>query len=135
MERKMVEGTLTEDQIQVSNELKAMFPEYVNSLGLSDTDGTSLTIDEDGNGSFKDYIKSFVIASAQKALEAGTDLSDKTWITIESGTVTDINYDQYLGMCPIAKIDLRCIRIIENAKQKGNLGERETEHERIGSVY
>ncbi|WP_340012670.1 subtype B tannase [Paenibacillus sp. FSL H7-0690] len=97
MERKLVEGTLTEDQIQVSNELEAMFPEYVNSLGLTNTDGTALKMDADGNGTFKDYIKAFVIASAQKALKSGTDLSDKTWITIENGTVTDIDYDQYLA--------------------------------------
>lgn len=97
LERNLVEGTLTEDQIQASNELKAMFPEYINSLALTSTDGTALTMDADGNGTFKDYVKSFVIASAQEALEAGTDLSDKTWITIENGTVTDIDYDQYLA--------------------------------------
>lgn len=97
MERKMVEGTLTENQIKISDELKAMFPTYVNSLELTKADGSALTMNADGNGPFKDYIKSLIIASAQKALRAGTNLSDKTWITIENGTVTDIDYDQYLA--------------------------------------
>ncbi|WP_138495028.1 subtype B tannase [Paenibacillus pinistramenti] len=87
---------LTDDQIKVSNDLSAMFPSYLNGLGLTAPDGTALTLNADGSGTFKDYIKSFVVASAQKALDSGTDLSDKTWITIKDGKVTDIDYDQYI---------------------------------------
>ncbi|MCR4429646.1 MAG: hypothetical protein NUV45_01350 [Tepidanaerobacteraceae bacterium] len=88
-------GTLTEDQIKVSNQLKAMFPAYLNSLGLKKADGTALTLDLNGDGTFKDYVKSFVIASAQKALDNGTDLSGLDWITINNGTVTDIDFEKY----------------------------------------
>lgn len=97
IQRNMVEGTLTEDQIQISNELEAMFPEYVNSLGLTSADGTALTLDTNGNGTFKNYIKSFVITSAQKALDSGTDLSSLKWITIKDKKVTDIDFDKYIA--------------------------------------
>ncbi|ANF97085.1 subtype B tannase [Paenibacillus bovis] len=96
IQRKTVKGTLTADQIQVSNELSAMFPAYVNSLNLKNANGNALTLDENGEGTFRDYLKSLVISSAQKALDSGTDLSDKSWITISNGKVTDINYDQYV---------------------------------------
>lgn len=95
IERKKVPGTMTADQIKLSNDLKNMFTTYLNSLGLKNTDGTTLTLDENGNGTFKDYVKSYVIASAQKALDSGTDLSGLSWITIKGKTVTDINFDQY----------------------------------------
>ncbi|WP_426452583.1 subtype B tannase [Paenibacillus sp. S-38] len=97
IKRTMVEGTLTEDQIAISDELSAMFPEYVNSLGITAADGTLLTLDAEGNGSFKKYLTSYVIASAQKALDSGTDLSPLTWITLKDGTVTDLDFDQYLA--------------------------------------
>lgn len=90
------EGDLTEDQIKVSNELKAMFPAYLNSLGLKKTNGTPLTLDEYGNGVFRDYVKSFVIASAQKALNKGEDLSQLDYITIIGETVIDIDLDTFL---------------------------------------
>jgi hypothetical protein len=96
VQRTEVAGTLTPEQIEVSNELAPLFPAYVNSLGLKKTDGTALTLNADGNGSFKDYVRSLVIASAQKALDAGTDLSAKTWMTIQDGKVVDIDFDQYV---------------------------------------
>lgn len=95
IKRSEATGTMTENQIKLSNELKAMFPSYVNGLGLKQTDGTALTLDANGDGTFKNYVKSFVIASAQKALSGGTDLSKLTWITIKDGTVTDIDLDKY----------------------------------------
>ncbi|MBP2656111.1 MAG: alpha/beta hydrolase [Firmicutes bacterium] len=88
-----VNGTMTDDQITISDQLKSLFPAYVNSLGLNK--GTELALDADGNGPFKNYVKSFLIASAQKALDDGTDLSDLTWITITDGTVTDIDFNEY----------------------------------------
>ncbi|MBP2651900.1 MAG: alpha/beta hydrolase [Firmicutes bacterium] len=91
-----VKTTMTKDQIKVSNELKTRFPAYLNSLGLKMNDGTPLTLDTNGNGTFKDYVKYYVIASAQKALDSGIDLSNLTWITIQGGTVTDIDFDKYV---------------------------------------
>lgn len=96
MVRTFVEGQMTEDEIKLSNELKAAFPEYVNSLDIKNAEGTKLALDENGNGSFKTYVKSLIIESAQKALNSGTDLSEFNWITIKDKTVTDINFDEYI---------------------------------------
>ncbi len=90
-------GDLTADEIRISGELKALFPAYLNGLGLKMADGKALTLDANGDGTFKDYVKSFVIASAQKALKGGTDLSGLTWITIKDGTVTDIDFDKFIA--------------------------------------
>lgn len=95
IERKNVPGTMTEDQIKLSDELKKAFPTYLNSLALKKPDGTELTLDSNGNGTFKDYMKSYIIASAQKALDSGTDLSGLSWLTIQGKTVTDVDYEKY----------------------------------------
>lgn len=89
-------GTMTTDQIKLSGKLKSMFPAYLNRLGLKDSHGAALTMDADGNGTFKNYVKSYVVASAQKALNNGTDLSGLTWITIRNGEVADIDFDKYV---------------------------------------
>lgn len=73
---------MTDEQIRVSAEEKALFPAYVNSLGLKDENGTLLTLDADGNGSLKEYVKRVVMESAQRALDGDADLSDKTWLNI-----------------------------------------------------
>ncbi|MCM3411861.1 subtype B tannase [Metabacillus litoralis] len=107
-------GTLTDEQIQISNELKMLFPEYVNSLELVNYEsrntngkglkkapgqfkkGTVLTLDANGEGTFKELVKFYVIESAQSALDAGTDLSDFDWLTIKDENVTDIDLEQFV---------------------------------------
>lgn len=96
VERTEVSGTLSADEIAVSADLAALFPAYLNGLGLRGPDGAALTLDADGDGSFKDYVKSFVVASAQKALDSGADLSAHDWITVSGGAVVDLDYDAYL---------------------------------------
>lgn len=59
------------DVLAVSNELKAQFPAYLESLHLETSDGTFLTIDN-----YLDYIKSEIIRSAQIAKNAGADIPD-----------------------------------------------------------
>lgn len=95
VERKKVPGTMTAEQIKISNDLKNLFPAYINNLALKNSDGTTLTLDSNGNGSFKEYVKSFVIASAQKALNSGTDLSGIDWLTIKDKTVTGLDFEKY----------------------------------------
>lgn len=82
-------------QIAASAQLKALFPAYVNSLGLKDEQGRLLTLDDQGNGTFKDYIESLYMASAQKALDEGQDLSKIDWLTIEKGKVTAMDLGKY----------------------------------------
>lgn len=86
---------MTQEESVASDRLKALFPDYVNSLGLKDRQGRALTLDEDGTGSFADYIKSVYAASAQSALDAGEDLSSLDWLTIEDGMVKDVDLAKY----------------------------------------
>ena len=88
--------TQTEDQMKYSDLLKAAFPAYVNSLNLKDKDGNELVLDDEGNGTFKEYVKSYVIESVQSAIDSGKDVSDITWATIENGKVTDIDFNGYV---------------------------------------
>ena len=88
-------SALSEEQAAASAELKAMFPAYVNSLGLKDKDGKTLTLDAAGNGSFRDYVASFYIASAQGALDSGLDLTALDWLTIEDSRVTGMDFAKY----------------------------------------
>lgn len=96
MERKTVEGTMTSEQVALSARLKALFPPYVNNLKLKAPDGTPLTLNADGSGNFRDYVASFVLASAQKALDGGADLGIFDWLTIKNGKATAMNFKKYV---------------------------------------
>ncbi len=89
-------GKLSEDQVNISDALKRQFPAYLDSLALKTDEGAPLSLDENGEGSFKDYVKSFAIASAQKALDDGKDLSSYPWLTIEEKTVKDLDFGQFI---------------------------------------
>ena len=95
VERKLVNGTLTNEQIQISGSLKAQFPAYVNSLRLRDPQGRALRLDAQGNGSFKNYVASFLRRSAQSQLDAGKDLSSRNWLTIRNGKVSAVDFAAY----------------------------------------
>ena len=97
MQRTMENGTMTASQIECSNELKKLFPKYLNSLELKSIDGASLLLANNGTGSFTDYIKSFVLASAQQALDRGADLSGLSWLTIQGGVAKNIDFDKYVS--------------------------------------
>lgn len=86
---------MTAAQQQVSKDLKRAYPAYINGLHLVDKDGKKLTLDENGHGTFEDYIKSIYMASAQKALDSGIDLSSKSWLTIRAGKVVDMDLAGY----------------------------------------
>jgi hypothetical protein len=86
---------MSDQQKAVSAVLRKAFPAYVNSLHLTAPDGTALTLDKNGEGTFKDYIKKLYMKSAQTALDSGTDLSGMDWLTIQSGTVTGMDLGKY----------------------------------------
>lgn len=58
-------------QIAVSDELSALCPAYINSLELKDSEGNAITADN-----YKEYLKTFLIASAHRALEEGCEIPD-----------------------------------------------------------
>lgn len=88
-------GDLDSDEQAVSDDLAAQFPPYINGLGLKDDNGNALTLDKDGNGSFKQYILNKIKSSAQLALNEGEDLSRYEWLTIDGNTVTAVDWDAY----------------------------------------
>ena len=91
-----VQGNLTEDEIKISNRLKALFPIYLNSLKLTDDRGNLLTLDKNGNGSFKYYLATIIKISANNALKDGKDISQfKKAFTIENDKVVAVNLDIY----------------------------------------
>ena len=89
------EVQMTKEEIAVSKVLKDAFPAYVNSLQLKDEQGKLLTLDKDGHGSFRDYIKGKYMQSAQDALSRGLDVSSATWVKVKNGKVVDVDLDAY----------------------------------------
>ena len=73
---QMIAGELNATQKEFSRELKSKFPAYLNSLNLKDAKGHALSLDENGEGSFKEYINSLL----QRAFTA-TKSSDKSTLT------------------------------------------------------
>lgn len=90
-----VDGDMTPEQVQTSKDEAALFPEYVNSLGLKDEQGRALTLAADGTGTFLEYVKAIVLESAQKALDRKTDLSGETWLTVEDGRAVGMDFPAY----------------------------------------
>jgi len=89
-------GELTELEPKVVDELRAAFPEYVNSLELKDDNGVKLTLNEAGEGTFKEYMEKVVLASAQRVIDKGVDISDKEWLTIEDGKAVAMSWSGYV---------------------------------------
>ena len=88
---------LNADDLAYSNLLKERFPDYVNNLQLHDSMGRILKLDKNGNGTFKSYVKTFIIDAANKAQALGTDLSRHTYLVRDNktGAIKDINWDVY----------------------------------------
>lgn len=86
---------MTKEEIAVSKVLKDAFPAYVNSLNLKDEEGRPLTLNHDGTGSFRDYIKGKYMQSAQDALSRGLDVSSAKWVKVKNGKVVDVDLDAY----------------------------------------
>ncbi len=76
----------------------------MTGLRLKKADGTMLTLDAAGDGPFKDLVKSYLIASAQRALDAGTDLSAAAWLTIVGGKVTAADFAAYAKFATRMKV-------------------------------
>ena len=96
-QRTMQRVSLNADDVAYSNLLSEHFPEYVNNLQLHDSMGRVLKLDKNGNGTFKNYVKAFIIDAANKAQAKGTDLSKHTYLVRDgkTGAIKDINWEAY----------------------------------------
>lgn len=112
-----IDGILTEKQIKVSEELKQLFPSYINSLNLKDSMNRELFLETSGEGSFKEYIKKLVIDSAQKELDsynsqgiyndnaiAESKINEQDYLIIKDGKVVDIEWNGFIGKITRMKV-------------------------------
>ena len=97
IQRTIQRVNLTNDDIAYSDLLKSHFPDYINNLQLHDRTGVILKLDKKGNGTFKQYVKSFIIDAANKAKANGTDLSRYSFLVFDknTGMVKDIDWNAY----------------------------------------
>lgn len=94
-------GVMNADEALLSDAMSAMYPAYLNSLGLVDPEtGTALTLNEDGTGSYLQYIERQLASAAAKGLASGYDGTDQitaeNGFTIVNGTVTGANLRSYV---------------------------------------
>ena len=73
-----------------SDALKDAFPAYLNSLNLK-----GYELDDNGEGTFKEYIEGLYIAAAQKALDAGENVLGLDWVEVEDGKITGVDLEEY----------------------------------------
>lgn len=103
-------GELTAEQKKLSKELKDNFPSYLNALNLISENGEKLTLDSQGNGNFKEYIKQLVVKSANKErkdkyistvcanlMVHGSDIEQQNFFVEENGKIKDIDWDAYVS--------------------------------------
>jgi hypothetical protein len=90
---------LLPEETAVSAELAALYPAYLDSLGLTMPDGTPLS-----SANYTAYLKGFLLRSAQRARDAAFDIPEETGVTLNKNfqgapgeLVQDIDMDTYLN--------------------------------------
>ena len=106
MQRSVQRVNLTNNDVAYSDLLKSHFPDYVNNLQLRDRTGVILKLDKKGNGTFKQYVKSFIIDAANNAKSNGADLSRYSFLILDknTGLVKDIDWDAYNSFTSRSKV-------------------------------
>lgn len=90
-------GPLSAAQKGLSARLAALFPAYLNGLRLTAPDGSPLSLDASGEGSFKAYLKRLAMDSAQAALKSGADMSRFPFVTVRGGAVSDLDWGGFIA--------------------------------------
>lgn len=83
-----IPGTMNDEQIQMSKELKQLFQIYVESLTYQDQ---PLTLDI-----LRDYICQKMKQSIKKDYDQGVDFSSYKWIKIKDNQIREIDYEGYI---------------------------------------
>ncbi len=99
---------------QVTDELAAQFPAYLQSLQLTTDDGTLLTADN-----YLQFIKQEIIRAAQIAKDAGAEIPDSLGFTFseEAGGAPPVNGGA-TGMTPRNDIPADVMRMMGNRKKR-----------------
>lgn len=97
VQRKLVEGELSEKEKEISDKLKGNFINIVNvALQIKNKSFGNLQLDELGNGSFKEMIIEELIKSAKKAQKNGTDMSQYNFLSINENEIIGLDWDKYI---------------------------------------
>lgn len=95
IQREISQEKMNFKQRQYAQMLNKQFITYLNSLNLKDDDNNILFLNSNGTGSWSDYVKKYIIQSAQDAINSGSDLSDIVALKIENNTVIDVDIPRY----------------------------------------
>lgn len=80
VKRELIPAKLSTEQIALARQLKDSFPNYINGLNLKGHHGQPLTLDKDGNGTFKDEVLYHLNRSLNTAYQSGINLNDYSFI-------------------------------------------------------
>lgn len=94
---KEITGTLSGEEQELSDLLKQQFIPYLNSLHLKDELNNELTLNDQGRGSFLDYVKNYIKQSAQVATNNGISISPESGVIFEGNRVVDLDWTKYLN--------------------------------------
>jgi hypothetical protein len=85
----------------LSAELALLFPAYLDSLGLRRPDGKPLTAGSGADGTYIDYLSSFVIRSAQEAYNTSNEKdvfrAAFPWLKFDNANIAGLNFQEYLA--------------------------------------
>ena len=91
---------------------------------MQDEAGIELTLASDGEGSFKEYVKSIILDSANKAIAKGLDLAGTSWLIIKNDKTVNMDWEGYA----------RDITRLKNAPSFDDLTLRSGENDLFGST-
>lgn len=86
---------MSEEQKKISEELRAQFPVYVESLQLKNKAGELLQISEEG-GTLQKLLCSYILDSAEAAKAVGEDLSGYGWLLSDDREIIAMDYEMYI---------------------------------------
>lgn len=93
-------GTLSYEEREISDALAERFIPYLNSLSLVNERRKPLTLQKDGSGSFRDFIESHVLASAQTELDRGVDIESQdgvsSWLYVRNGRAASMDWEGFV---------------------------------------
>lgn len=86
------EGVMPAEQAALSPQLKALFPAYVNGLGMVADDGGELTMNDDGTGNFTSWVAQWVVASARRELDTRDNERNRAWLMVDGSRIDEQDY-------------------------------------------
>ena len=117
-------GEITPEMKEISSSLASAFPAYVNSLGYKNARGESLSLDENGQGSFVGWVCHFLRESAQEQIDKGVDLGEYKWVEVKDGKVGEIDWEGYVQFVGRKKTPVAFDALDLSSAENNEFGER-----------